>query len=545
MKNYITLLVLFCSVSVSSFSQKVVNEVQLVLKDNKYYFNNTEYTGLVFSKNITQGQYEYSYEIINGIPNGLYKKFLIDNNLSSTNFRDTNLINSLAKNIEVLKLENLKLIEDTLNATKRISEYIKLIGDEKKLNKLSIKYEEGKLNDESLDLHKKYISNTKTLENVKLNIQANVKKIESNQKSIKDESSKPLLKQSISEEYLQINFVKNGFYTSYHTNNLIKSKGEYINNHQNGLWTFYFENGKTMAQGNFKNGDGGNIGTSGISRNGREGKWTFYYNSGNIETEYFYVKGELQGRSVSYYENGNKKDETDWVNDNSSRSVSYYENGNKKDETVWLNDNTNRKVIKYNENGKIKSNATFKNSTLNGLVIIYNDEGIKLSEQYYKDGKQNGLKTTFFQNGFKENELTFVNDKLHGPVKTYYENGKIKFDMNADSLSKSECGCSGIANSYDDKGTLTEKIEVNRNGEVKQLYKQKSQFELNTEKEKNSKHNCSWCGKTFLGLGFEASDGSSLGMGKTCKTSSKMFVTIPELEKYFCSAKCAYDECVH
>jgi antitoxin component YwqK of YwqJK toxin-antitoxin module len=571
MFNHIIFIVFSCFISFNSNSQLECNESQLFLKEGKYYLNNTEFNGLVWSRNITKGQYEYCFEIKNGVPNGVYKKLTIDYGLNTAKHRDSSIIKFALNDIEMFKVENLKIIEDTVKARSGINELIIKIGGVKKLDKLSSKYIEGKLKGESLTLFESYLEKKSVIQKGRSSILANKEKIENQHKLITIESNKPKINQAILEEYYQINFIKNGTYSLYYSNNSINAKGEYLNNLQNGQWTYFFENGKIKADGSFKNGDGGNVSeTTGIPRNGREGNWIFYHENGNKSQESNYLSGKLNRNSLYYFENGNKEEESNYSNDQlngkrliyyengklkedlnysndqlNGKRLIYYDNGSLKEESFYRNGLKDGKVIRYFDNGKVLSRAEVTNGKLNGLVTFYNSEGIKLSEQFYKNDKQNGLKTTFFQNGFKENEATFVNDILHGPLKLYHDNGKIKLDMIADSLSKSECGCSGIANSYDENGKLIEKIEVSRNGDVKQLFKQKSEFEQNIEKEKNSKHNCSWCGRSFMGLGFEASDNSFIGGDKTCKTSSKMFVLIPELEKYFCSAKCAYEECIH
>jgi len=78
-----------------------------------------------------------------------------------------------------------------------------------------------------------------------------------------------------------INTIRNGVLDGkyYHKRFNIETTGTYKNGLMNGQWV-YKENGKVFAKGSFYNGDGSNLGETGIPRNGRVGKWYFYYSRG-------------------------------------------------------------------------------------------------------------------------------------------------------------------------------------------------------------------------------------------------------------------------
>jgi len=548
MKKKSTFLTLFLCLSFfyNVYAQIVIDESQLELNNGKYLLNNTEYNGLVYSKYKTKGQYEYCYMMKNGVANGIYQTLIIDFNLDPTKFRDSSIIKLAYKEIESKKNNNEKISNDTIKATIDINEYLINIGGNKKLDKLKTKYKEGKLKGESLNLFEKYLANISIIQKGKQSIQDNLNVIDAKQKSVLNESNKPIIKQAVSEEYYQNNLVKNGQYISFYSNNSIKSKGEYVNNLQNGLWTYYFENGKIKGQGNFKNGNGEDISkSSGIPRNGREGNWKFYYESGKLEQETNYLDGLVNGKSVMFYENGNLSAVEQFVNGKlNGKRQSYFENGKLKEESQFVNGQLSGKHLLYFENGKLMQEGNMLNGKFSGIVTIYDESGQIKMKQSMLNGKGNGLKTDYYPNGKKKSDVYFVNDKPHGRAITYYDNGKIEVEGFIDTLSKHHTGESGLHIEYDQAGVMTKKVQIDRDGNETFIFPKQLGFEESQEQLRNSNHVCNWCGRTFKGLGFEAYDGS-LGIQQNCRTSAKLIVILPALEKYFCSAKCAYEECIH
>ena len=60
---------------------------------------------------------------------------------------------------------------------------------------------------------------------------------------------------------------------------LIK-KGYYKSGLMSKKWNFYYENGKIKGSGQYFEGDGSNLGDTGIPRNGRTNMWEFWYENG-------------------------------------------------------------------------------------------------------------------------------------------------------------------------------------------------------------------------------------------------------------------------
>ena len=78
---------------------------------------------------------------------------------------------------------------------------------------------------------------------------------------------------------------KTGKFSFYYDNGQLKEEGYYSNNLQQRKWTYYFENGQLNGTGSYKDGDGTDLGDTGIPRHGRIGKWKFYHENGQLNSE--------------------------------------------------------------------------------------------------------------------------------------------------------------------------------------------------------------------------------------------------------------------
>ena len=93
---------------------------------------------------------------------------------------------------------------------------------------------------------------------------------------------------------------KTGKFSFYYDNGQLKEEGYYSNNLQQRKWTYYFENGQLNGTGSYKDGDGTDLGDTGIPRHGRIGKWKFYHENGQLNSEGTYKDGEPYGPYKSY-----------------------------------------------------------------------------------------------------------------------------------------------------------------------------------------------------------------------------------------------------
>ena len=218
-------------------------------------------------------------------------------------------------------------------------------------------------------------------------------------------------------------------------------EGIYRYNKQEGKWIYYFSNGRKMAEGNFQSGDGTDIGSNGIPRNGRVGKWYTYYENGTLKQESNFVNGKLNGIYKSYYESGSIKGDGYYVDDKQDgKWIIYFSNGRKMAEGNYQSgDGTdlgatgiprNGRVGKwytyYEKNGFLEQQSNYINGKLNGIFKSYYENGTLQEESNFVNGKLNGIAKTYYENGSIKGEENYVDDKLNGITKTYYESGKQK-----------------------------------------------------------------------------------------------------------------------
>ena len=144
----------------------------------------------------------------------------------------------------------------------------------------------------------------------------------------------------------------------------------------------------SLARGKIKNGM-------------KDGKWLLWDFKNKMILNY--KDGKLDGKNTEWYDNGNKKEETD-----------------------------------------------FKDDKIDGKEIYWDERGQKRSEGNYKDGKKDGNYTEWYDNGLKKYDINFKDEKKDGEYKKWDDAGKtiwklvFKDDRCVDySLSDYSFGCEG------------------------------------------------------------------------------------------------------
>ncbi len=189
------------------------------------------------------------------------------------------------------------------------------------------------------------------------------------------------------------------------------------------------------------------------------------------ETEY--VKGE-KVRNCTYYKNGQKKSEENYVNGQQEGvQTSWYETGQKQSEfhykngeqeglqTLWYNyleasvndteeaeeymefyDDDASEAIEEStdvmedaplgamEAGVETSQAIRRKDKSNKAVKEWLGKEQKESEKNYVNGQQEGLQMTWHRNGQKESEYNYANGKRKGLQTEWYENGQKESEKN-------------------------------------------------------------------------------------------------------------------
>ncbi|MBR9997352.1 MAG: toxin-antitoxin system YwqK family antitoxin [Cyclobacteriaceae bacterium] len=192
----------------------------------------------------------------------------------------------------------------------------------------------------------------------------------------------------------------------------------------------------------------------------RDGKYISFYENGNKKSEGFYKNDEPTGFWNYYYESGKLKMRGGLRgNTNYGLWRFYFENGNVSMEGEIYNGQREGKWNFYFENGLLKSSGEFKNGERCGIWNhYYEDKSIK-AQAYYKgehglyrefyadgkirmegfnlNGKSDSLWTYYYENGIKQAEGRYKEGHRNGEWTYFHENGNISANGTYDMGIKS------------------------------------------------------------------------------------------------------------
>lgn len=243
-----------------------------------------------------------------------------------------------------------------------------------------------------------------------------------------------------------------------------------------GLWEIYNSNGLLQSKGNFND------------KQEKTGPWEFYHANGNIRVKGIYANGKPEGKSSSWYDNGQKADEsfykdgeleglsTEFFYNGLLRKVSHYKAGKKEGEETgytsngvkeyvahYVNDAEEGLVTNYYKNGKIDNEATYKNGNPYGAYKSYYLNGSPKLEGSFKDGIRDGVWKEYFNSGQVKSISNYVAGKNEGSYVSYYWNGQpmVKSNYVKDKLE-------GKFEDFDNDGKLYSDSYY-ENGKLKEL----------------------------------------------------------------------------
>lgn len=490
--------------SYTSVCQQIVYEGLLDKKDNMYYLLSSKYNGDVAVK-YNNGQIKQRYKVKDGVAQDTLINYFEDSKFDRSKFLDTSFCFMISGKIKQKKELITALINDTLKSRQEINNFIENeIGGIKKLEKLNERSTDGKLNKKNqLKIDSlNYINAQQTKLTKSLNeLQEEEKQL---QDQLKVVSSKPVYQPKLESIYQHENFIKNGFYKKYLVSGTLEKEGGFINDMKNGEWKEYDNDGSILlidnfklnvkngshkkfsgsiviedgvytnglmtgdwvyrheaeggflkATGNFINGDGTDLGASGIPKNGRNGRWVFYDENENITNEGNYSNGKLDGLYKSYkkpgvleseinftqdlkngickfyYEDGKLKEEGNYINGKSEGVYKFYFNtGVLESEENYKQDKREGISKMFHANGKLKQEGVYITGKAEGLFKVFNENGILINERYLKNDLNNGICKFFHLNGKLKEEGIYVNGKVEGLYKTFNENGILIFEKN-------------------------------------------------------------------------------------------------------------------
>jgi antitoxin component YwqK of YwqJK toxin-antitoxin module len=545
-----------------------INDLSII--DNKYFQNGSPYSGVAYNC-YQSGQLKEEFSLMNGMFNGIYATYKIDDRYDKSKYIDTILIAKKIKLIEEVESDILKLKKDSVRSLDSIwiqeeellggkvfkqIESIEVLKRKEKLKSIEDKYTYDKLNKKKVGIYDKYADAHKKYQDCIESLATCRFRMKTHNEWLVNEKNKPIYRNILGEtfnyergvqtgthvvytksgdkeiEETLDNGKKNGPYKRYSGNKIIE-EGNYVNNEKEGVWTtlnssekitqnyskgklngaskkynndvlvetgqfmnglmtgvwkFYYLNGKIKGEGSFTNGDGGDLGSTGIPKNGRDGKWVLYYENGNKEQEFNYQSGLLEGVVITYHDNGNVSTRCNYINGKPEGECFHFYNGGQK---------------QYN--------------------ILY------------LNGAKEGVFTEYFENGKIKRTGQHKNNKLHGSFKNYSDNGNLilEYEMK-EGVSEFE---GNIQIEYNENGEFSRKFKYNNGNWERSLTPEEADKKLKELHDKNNEIvSCNWCGREYrFGDGYSR---CIYGPNKTCLCGWSGGGD-------FCSKKCTVEECEH
>lgn len=172
-----------------------------------------------------------------------------------------------------------------------------------------------------------------------------------------------------------------------------------------------------------------------------DGKTTEYYENGQVKQIYNFKDGKPSGEYKSYAQNGQVIEEGEYTfeeipNDDKTAKARfreakigkwtvYFENGQKRAESNFVNGKPDGKVIVFTDKGTIDREKEYKNGEKVGIWTDYSKDGKKIQEVNYFDGKQNSLHKNFDESGKVSSEGYYDSNIARQGQWKYYSDGKL------------------------------------------------------------------------------------------------------------------------
>jgi antitoxin component YwqK of YwqJK toxin-antitoxin module len=164
-----------------------------------------------------------------------------------------------------------------------------------------------------------------------------------------------------------------GEWKRFHENGRIKAQMYHFPNSEKVSAELFDSNGIRYAKGNYK-------GTA------KDSTWNYYNNLKLVAQENF-TDGKKNGRSLTFFENGEPATESNWVNglpDGVSRS--FYPTGKKKMEIMYRQGKRQGLNLVYYESGQTEIKGQFNNDQSEGTWIFTDENGTIKYKLNYKSG---------------------------------------------------------------------------------------------------------------------------------------------------------------
>jgi antitoxin component YwqK of YwqJK toxin-antitoxin module len=190
------------------------------------------------------------------------------------------------------------------------------------------------------------------------------------------------------------NGIPTGEFKYYYATGKLRTIATYEKNGTVCYTVSYFGNGNKHAEGNYIN-------------KLKDGKWLFYDGYNNIIAIDYYLKDKKQGVCTTFLQTGEKIEEITFNNDiPNGRWVRYYKNGKMQFEGSLENDNWQGSFVFYNLDGSKIASGKYEQNLRIGDWIFYDEEGKMIKVVTYKNGREASKKV--FQ---KEKDQDYIDQK--------------------------------------------------------------------------------------------------------------------------------------
>jgi antitoxin component YwqK of YwqJK toxin-antitoxin module len=178
---------------------------------------------------------------------------------------------------------------------------------------------------------------------------------------------------SIRYDGLFINDVPTGEWQRFHENGRIKAHLFHFPNTNIVAAELFDTGGILYARGNYK----GTV---------KDSTWDYYNNLRLVGKEDF-SDGLKNGKSFTFFENGNPATESNWVNGKlNGVSISFYPSGKKKSEIMYIMGKRNGADLSYYESGQIMISGRYDNNLFDGIWKFVDPKGVVKYKLIYKAG---------------------------------------------------------------------------------------------------------------------------------------------------------------
>lgn len=142
-------------------------------------------------------------------------------------------------------------------------------------------------------------------------------------------------------------------------------------------------------------------------------------------------KGLKQGKWSVNYENGKKRYEGNFKDNNPTGAFIYfYESGEKNAEMIFTENGKKSKAKYFHLNGMLMGKGNYSGQKKDSTWLYYDDREILSKEENYREGKMEGISKVFYLDGSIAEEKNWRNNVEHGSYKQFFQGGKLKYEAN-------------------------------------------------------------------------------------------------------------------